>query len=87
MIGFEEAVALVAEIAKPLRKESIAIDQASGRFLAEPVIAKVTAPAKDVSAMDGYAIRGEDIAEIPKAFSVIGESFAGSGYVGTVEPD
>ncbi len=52
-------------------------DQPLGRILADPVLADRDSPAADVSAMDGYAIRLEDLAadaEIP----IGGESSAGA---------
>ncbi len=87
MIGFDEAVALISKMAVPLGTETVSIANASGRILAESVIAGVTAPAAAISAMDGYAIRNADISGISKSFLVIGKSFAGNGYSGTVEVD
>ncbi len=52
-------------------------DRPLGRILSQPVLADRDSPAADVSAMDGYAIRLEDLAadtEIP----IGGESSAGS---------
>lgn len=40
--------------------EQISLQEASGRVLAEPLIADRDSPAVDVSAMDGYAIRLDD---------------------------
>ncbi|MBS0475600.1 MAG: molybdopterin molybdotransferase MoeA [Proteobacteria bacterium] len=76
MIAFDAAQALIAAQAKPLRAEVVALDEAAGRILAEPVHAAVSSPRRDVSAMDGYALRLADAA-VGARLTVIGESFAG----------
>ena len=74
MISFDEAAAIVAEAARPLGSEAVSLDQATGRVLAADVIARIDSPRRNVSAMDGYAVRE---AEIPGRLRVVGESFAG----------
>jgi molybdopterin molybdotransferase len=61
VIGFDEALALIAGVAKPLVAEMVPLADAHGRVLAGPVIAQVDAPPRDVSAMDGYAVRDADL--------------------------
>jgi molybdopterin molybdotransferase len=56
------------------------------RVLAEDVAANLTQPPFDASAMDGYAVRAEDVAALPATLRLIGESLAGSGYHGEVGP-
>ena len=43
-----------------------------------------TQPPADVSAMDGYAVRGEDVASVPARLKVIGEVAAGRPFAGAV---
>jgi len=74
VIGFDEAMALVAGAAKPLGVESVSLAEAHGRTLAAPVIAQVDAPPRDVSAMDGYAVREADL---PGALPVAGTAYPG----------
>lgn len=76
MIGFDEALALIAQAARPLGVESVPLASAKGRMLAAPVIAMVDSPPADVSAMDGYAARDADL---PGRLDVAGESFPGGG--------
>lgn len=57
----EAAERIVADI-HPLSVERVALLDALGRVLATPVFAPLTIPAWDNSAMDGYAVRAEDIA-------------------------
>jgi molybdopterin molybdotransferase len=86
MIGFDEAVALVAGAATPLGTERVGLAEAHGRVLAAPVDAQVSAPASDTSAMDGYAVRDADLAALPARLAIVGESFPGGGFSGEVEP-
>ena len=84
MISFDEAVDLVRAAARPLGTETVGIDTAAGRVLAAPVIAGIASPRCDVSAMDGYAVRDDDLAALPTHLSVVGESFAGTAWNGTI---
>ena len=86
MISFDEAIALVRSVALPIGTETVAVAEAAGRLLARPVIAQIDSPRSDVSAMDGYAIREEDLERLPALLQLAGGSFAGSGWEGSVEP-
>lgn len=66
--------------------ETVDLHEAMGRVLADDLKAKLTHPAFDNSAMDGYAGRHEDFAEIGTELAVIGESAAGRGFSGHVGP-
>ncbi|HYP57953.1 MAG TPA: gephyrin-like molybdotransferase Glp [Beijerinckia sp.] len=70
----------------PRNAESVALAQALGRTLAADLVAKRTQPPLAVSAMDGYAVRARDLAELPVRLELIGESAAGHGFAGTVGP-
>lgn len=83
MIGFDEAVGLIAEQVLPLGTEHVALAEAAGRVLAAPLHARSAAPRVAVSAMDGYAVI--DAATRPgEPLTVVGESRAGAGYPGTL---
>ncbi|HWI89349.1 MAG TPA: molybdopterin molybdotransferase MoeA [Sphingomicrobium sp.] len=84
MISFDEAFDRVRSVAGPLGTETVPIAEAAGRVLAAPVIAEVDAPRSDVSAMDGYAVRDEDLEQFPALLQLAGGSFAGSGWEGSV---
>lgn len=86
MIGFDEAVALIEGAATPLGRETVALAEAYDRVLSAPVAAGLDSPASDTSAMDGYAVRDADVADLPVRLRVIGESFAGRGFDRRVEP-
>jgi molybdopterin molybdotransferase len=82
VIGFDEALALVAAAARPLGVETVPLARAHGRVLAVPVVARVDHPPADVSAMDGYAVRDADL---PGRLPIAGESLPG-GAVGELRP-
>ncbi|GAB2890964.1 gephyrin-like molybdotransferase Glp [Microbulbifer echini] len=65
--------------------ETLPLVQAAGRVLAEEVSSSVNLPPCDNSAMDGYALRFEDLASgLP--LELIGKSFAGAPFDGVVNP-
>ncbi len=82
MISLEEAQARLLALAVPVAPQSIPLAQATGRWLAEDVRARRTQPARDLSAMDGYAVRAGDGPE----WRVIGESAAGRSFPGNIGP-
>ncbi len=74
----EEARRQILAAVPRLESESVAIDgHLSGRVLAADVRARVTLPPFDNSAMDGYAVRAEDVARVPVRLPVRGEMAAG----------
>jgi molybdopterin molybdotransferase len=81
-----EALQRVVADARPLPVESVALDDALGRVLAEDLVAKRTQPPAAVSAMDGYAVRSADVATAPATLALIGEVAAGHPFTGTVGP-
>jgi molybdopterin molybdotransferase len=61
---FDEARDYLLAQARPVSAtESLPLEQALGRVLAEPVCSRVDVPPWDNSAMDGYAINCNDLAE------------------------
>ena len=64
--------------------ETVALAQARGRTLAADLAARRTQPPADVSAMDGYALRAADLADIPATLAVVGMSSAGHRFEGAV---
>lgn len=90
MISVAEARARILAAFAPLPAETVALPDALGRVLAEPVVARLTQPPFDAAAMDGWAVRATDIAdasaERPVVLRRIGESAAGHAFAGTVGP-
>jgi molybdopterin molybdotransferase len=66
-------------------KESQPIRSALGRVLAEDILAPCNVPNHDNSAMDGYAVNGDDLpAEGSSTLAVIGTALAGKAFDGKV---
>jgi len=64
--------------------ETVRLDAASGRVLAGDIVAGRSQPPFASSAMDGYAVRAEDIASAPVELAIVGEAPAGHGLDGAV---
>jgi molybdopterin molybdotransferase len=73
----DEALDILLARIRPLKSESVKISDAPGRVLAGEVKASMDIPPFDRSAMDGYAVRGEDTFGAaqtnPIYFRVVGE--------------
>ncbi len=83
MISVEEARARILSGLNAVPAETVALAEAWGRVTAEPVIARLTQPPADVSAMDGYALRAAD-GPAGAALHVIGSAPAGHPFAGAV---
>lgn len=77
MIEAKEAVNIVLNKINKLAKERISIFEALGRVIAEEVTSRRSLPAKDMSAMDGYAIISRDTNNAPTKLTVKGVIPAG----------
>jgi molybdopterin molybdotransferase len=83
LISVAEALECLLAGVEPLPVESALLNEAHGRVLAADLAALRTQPPADVSAMDGYAVRGADVAG-PARLKVIGEIAAGRPFAGEV---
>jgi molybdopterin molybdotransferase len=86
MIPVAEAQERILAAFAPLAAETVSLSEAVGRVLATDVIARLTQPPADVSAMDGYAVRAADVARVPVTLTQIGRSAAGAAFDGSVGP-
>jgi len=75
-----DALAAILGGADPLPEEMIALDAAWHRVLARDVAARRTQPPQAMSAMDGYAVRARDAADLTVRLRVIGEVAAGRPF-------
>jgi molybdopterin molybdotransferase len=80
-IPLEEAQAQLLALAAPLPVEHVDVEEALGRYLAQPLLARRTQPAVALSAMDGYAVT---VGDMSGPWQVVGESAAGHPYAGTI---
>ena len=66
--------------------ERLAVRAALGRVLAKPIVSPINVPSHDNSAMDGYAVRGDDLgANLPVTLTEIGAAYAGREFTGKVQ--
>jgi molybdopterin molybdotransferase len=71
MLEVAEAAARIVADVRALAPERVPLLDALGRVLAEPMVAPLTLPPWDNSAMDGYAVRGGDVRDATDASPVM----------------
>ena len=82
MISVAEARARILAPLRPTGAETVSLPEAWHRVTAAPILARLSQPPADVSAMDGYALRAAD----EGARRVVGAAPAGHPFTGTVGP-
>ncbi|MBN8874618.1 MAG: molybdopterin molybdotransferase MoeA [Rhodospirillales bacterium] len=85
MISVEDARGHILDALSPTPAELVALAEAWNRVTAAPVVARLTQPPTDVSAMDGYALRAAD-GTLGADLAVIGAAPAGHPFAGAVGP-
>ncbi|MBB4841251.1 molybdopterin molybdotransferase [Sphingomonas kyeonggiensis] len=83
-LRFDAAQAILAAVAQPLGTERVSLARAGRRVLAEPVRAAMDIPARDLAAMDGFAVREADLAAGWRRFAVIGAAYPGAPFHGVI---
>ena len=73
-----EARAEVLKAMPGMATETIPVERCAGRVTAEPVVSAVLVPPFDNSAMDGFAVRAADVANVPTDLRIIEDVPAGS---------
>jgi molybdopterin molybdotransferase len=90
MRSVEEHQRIVAELITARPARTVTLPEAEGLVLAEDVTATLDLPVFDNSAMDGYAVRAEDVAaataDIPVKLTVAEDIPAGRTDIPTLEP-
>src|SRR5262245_30583902 len=77
MVSVEKALEVVLAHTPTLPGEEALLPDALGRVLVEDVSADVDMPPFDRAAMDGYALRADDVIETPVTLDVMGSVRAG----------
>lgn len=78
MRSLDEQLERVLDAAVRPAPVRVAISEAQGMLCAEEVVAQRALPGFDQAAVDGYAVRSVDVAEVPVTLPVVGEIAAGS---------
>ncbi|MGZ5429708.1 MAG: hypothetical protein ACXWFS_11925, partial [Thermoanaerobaculia bacterium] len=77
MLAFDDALAIALGAVTPLAAVVVPLADAAGRVLAEDVAADLPLPAFDTTAMDGWAVRAEDVKRVPALVARAGAAGAG----------
>lgn len=85
LISVEDARGRILDALVPTPPEIVALAEAWNRVTAAPLVARLTQPPADVSAMDGYALRAAD-GTMGADLAVIGAAPAGHPFDGEVGP-
>jgi len=86
MLTVRDAHARVIAAFAPLPGEMVSVADAAGRVLAQAPQARLTQPPADLSAMDGYAVRVEDVPAVPSTLKLVGQAPAGGSYDHALKP-
>src|SRR5215467_7315274 len=85
MLPIERGLEIVMSIAKAkdrldrMPAEPVALLDAMHRILRENIVSDSDSPRFDKAISDGFAVRFEDVAQVPVELTVLGESRAGAG--------
>jgi molybdopterin molybdotransferase len=83
LLSIDEALQRILARVRPLASETVALEEAAGRVLAEPAVASVDLPPFPSSAMDGFAIRAADA---PATLPVVARIAAGQPAARSLRP-
>ena len=86
MISVEEALGILLSNLPERKVEKISFQLAPGRILAENLVATCDIPPFHRSAVDGFAILASDVENAPVELKLAGESRAGGGIPGKLNP-
>jgi molybdopterin molybdotransferase len=86
LMTIEEALALILpKLTAVVGKETVALGDALGRILGEPVIAAISVPEGDNSAVDGYAVYFDDLDPVAETrLRIVGRAAAGHPFAATL---
>jgi molybdopterin molybdotransferase len=85
-MSFETALSsLLEKVSLPAQMEKVALHDALDRVLADDICSPINVPGYDNSAMDGYALRAQDLANTSH-LTLVGKSFAGAPYAHPIKP-
>ena len=92
MISIDRALEVVREAAaqkaRPDRMpaEAVSLESCLGRILREDIVADSDYPRFDKAIRDGFAVRAEDVGQVPAVLRILGESRAGQAATVRVVP-
>ena len=84
LLAVDDALAAITALLPKTGTVVLPLIDALGYTLAKDLVASLTLPPQAVSAMDGYAVRGEDVCTLPCHLTRIAESAAGHPWSGKI---
>lgn len=82
LLAFDQALSHILQQLPPITDiEEIDLDHTLDRVSADTILAPISVPSSDNSAMDGYAIRASDNNSPQRALRIIGQSLAGHPFI------
>ena len=84
LLAVDDALAAIIATLPHTGTNLLPLSDALGYTLAEDLAARLTLPPQAVSAMDGYAVRGEDVSSVPCQLTRIAVSAAGHPWFGAI---
>jgi len=85
LLPVADALARILATVPLMPGEEAPVSAGLGRVTAEPVISRRTHPPVAMSAMDGYAVRAQDVATVPTTLIRVGSAPAGGSHDGALE--
>ncbi|MCL4409637.1 MAG: molybdopterin molybdotransferase MoeA, partial [Gammaproteobacteria bacterium] len=87
MLSVREAVQQMLDSVQPITEiETVFIADAVDRVLAQAIHSTLDIPSYDNSAMDGYALRAEDLSQTGTTLTLVGQALAGHSFQGEIKP-
>lgn len=85
MLSLDEALTqMLGQLPEPTEIEQLPLYSCANRVLAQDIFSPINVPNFDNSAMDGYAVRVEDL-ENTDTLTLIGKAFAGNPFQGEIK--
>ena len=85
MLSIDDAMSRLLDLVTPIhRTATVPASDAIGRVLSDDIHAPVSLPPFNSSAMDGYAVKSDDCDVPDRTLKVIGTSYAGKPFSGSV---
>jgi molybdopterin molybdotransferase len=86
--ALEVTLAAAAEKSRPDRMpvEAVALEASLGRVLREDIVADSDYPRFDKAIRDGFAVRHQDVVQVPAVLEILGESRAGQAAGVSITP-
>jgi molybdopterin molybdotransferase len=88
LMNVDHALENILARIEPLTTETVSINDGLGRVLAEDIVSDTNVPPFANSSMDGYAVRAEDVAQVPISLRLVMDIPAGAspqGMLGSKE--